>query len=128
MKNNKKLNLQNKHFLAHWRSVTVSIATLAILVLGYKLFISGSKFEESISRKLFYSEKKISIKLSNDNIYTNGIDDILNDISKEITLPKELYVSDNFEIFLIPTEQSPLLMLYYTEKINWILIMQNLYT
>lgn len=102
MKNNKKLNLQNKHFMTHWKSFIVLIATLAILILGYKLFISGSKFEESISRKLFHSEKKISIKLSNDNIYTNGIDDILNDISKEITLPKELYISDNFEIFFNP--------------------------
>lgn len=97
MKNTNKLNLQDKHFIPHWKSVTAIIVTLALLILGYKLFISDSKVGTYISIKLFHS-KNVTIELSDDNIYDNGLDNIINDISKKITLPKELYISDDFKI------------------------------
>lgn len=97
MKNTNKLNLKNKHFIPHWKSITAIIVTLTLLILGYKLFISDSKIGTYISIKLFHS-KNVTIELSNDNIYDNGLDNIISDISKKITLPKELYVSGDFKI------------------------------
>lgn len=80
------------------KTIFITIIAFLALVIVYRFFISGSKFEETISRKLFKSEKNITVKLSNTNIYTNGVDDIISDISKNISLPKELYISGDFKI------------------------------
>lgn len=80
------------------KTIFIIIIAFLALILGYRFFISGSKIEETISRKLFKSEKNITVKLSNTNIYTNGIDDIISDISKKVSLPKELYISGDLKI------------------------------
>ena len=80
------------------KTIFITIIAFLVLIIGYSFFIRGSKFEETISRKLFKSEKNITIKLSNTNIYTNGVNDIISDISKTVSLPKELYISGDFKI------------------------------
>ncbi|CDM70381.1 putative membrane protein [Clostridium bornimense] len=97
MKSTNKLNLKNKHFMPHWKSITAIIVTLTLLIIGCILFISDSKVGTYISIRLFHS-KNVTIELSDDNIYDNGLNNIINDISKKITLPKELYISDDFKI------------------------------
>lgn len=80
------------------KTIFITIIAFLALIIGYRFFISGSKIEETISRKLFKSEKNITVKLSNTDIYNNGIDDIISDISKKVSLPKELYISGDFKI------------------------------
>ena len=77
----------------------LSIIIVITLIFGYKTFIFDSKFEPYILRKLFHPEKNITITLSSDNIYTDEFQNIISDISNEVTLPKELYVSGDFKVF-----------------------------
>lgn len=76
----------------------LSIVIAITLIFGYKTFIFDSKFEPSILRKLSHPEKDITITLSNDNIYKEEFSTIIDDISKEVSLPDELYVSGDFKI------------------------------
>lgn len=77
----------------------LSIVIAITLIFGYKTFIYDSKFEPPILRKLFHPEKNITITLSSDNIHTDEFQNIISDISKEVSLPDELYVSGDFKIF-----------------------------
>lgn len=83
-------------FKVSWKSISLIIVTILFLVFIYKIFISGSKLGASLAIKLFPLEKDINLR--NDNIYTSDIVDILDDISEEVTLPEDIYVSGDFKL------------------------------
>ena len=80
----------------NWKSISLIIVTILFLVFIYKIFISGSRFVDSLAIKLFPLEKDINLR--NDNIYTSDIVDILDDISEEVTLPEDIYISGDFKL------------------------------
>ena len=81
-----------------WSKIAIVILIVTTIFFGYKIYYSGTKYNGKLAWYLEDLFNKKDIELQHNNIYKNGFEGILKDISQEIELPKKLYVTNTINI------------------------------
>lgn len=85
-----------------WICIAIIIIVLTTSFYGVKIYHSAINYNGKLSWFLKDLKDKKSVKLEHNNIYKNGVEGILTDISKKIAMPEKLYVSNNFSLNFDP--------------------------
>ena len=85
-------------FKAIWPYIAIISMVVITLFYGVKIYHSAINYNGKLSWLLSDLKNKKTLKLEHNNIYENGIEVIFTDINKEIYMPKELYVSNSFNL------------------------------
>ena len=78
--------------------VAIAVLIVCTAYFGNRVYRSAVHFNWKLSWFLNDLEKKLYVKLESDNFYENGIDGLLEDLDKKVTLPDKLYLSNNFSL------------------------------
>lgn len=92
----KEINISEKYkrFYKIWICIALIIIMSITSIFGYRVYQSGTKLNGYLAWKLKDLKDKRKITYKNENkIYKDGLKGILDNISEEIDLPKELYVA-----------------------------------
>ncbi|GKX67548.1 WD40/YVTN/BNR-like repeat-containing protein [Inconstantimicrobium mannanitabidum] len=81
-----------------WTYVAIILIVFISLFYGGKIYKSAINYNGKLSWVLGDLKNKKTLKFEHNNIYEQGIEGIFTDINKEITMPKDLYISDNFTL------------------------------
>lgn len=74
---------------------------ILILITGFygtKIVHSAKAYNGKLSWKMDEIKSSRKIRLKHNNIYQNGIEGIFEDLKKELKLPDELYIADEFSL------------------------------
>lgn len=85
-------------FKAIWPYIAIIIMVFITLFYGVKIYHSAINYNGKLSWVLSDLKNKKTVKFEHKNIYENGIEGIFTDVNKEIHMPKELYVSNSFNL------------------------------
>lgn len=93
-----RLVLRYRGYRASYFKIRLASFAAISLIFGGMIIHAAIPYNGALSWKVddFLNHKKIEFK--HDNIYENGINGVLNDIDRKLTLPDKLYVSDDFYV------------------------------
>jgi len=98
-KNNININESKRNiYKTIWIWIAIIIMSGFTIFFGYKTYYSGTKFRGKLSWTLHSLFTERTVEFVHNNIYDDGIDGILSDISEKVNLPKELYIVSNFSV------------------------------
>ncbi|EEM38702.1 hypothetical protein bthur0004_53650 [Bacillus thuringiensis serovar sotto str. T04001] len=81
-----------------WKYISVLILILITSFYGIKIYKSATNYGGKLAWFIESVKNERSVKLERDNIYKYGVEGIFEDINKKYTLPKKLYMSDDFTL------------------------------
>ena len=81
-----------------WYYLTIIIIISTTLITGANIYKSAISFNGKLSWFIHDLKNKKKIELVHNNIYDYGVEGIFKDIEEEITLPGELYLSEEFQL------------------------------
>lgn len=93
-----RLVLRYRGYRASYFKFRLVLFAVISLTFGGMIIHAAIPYNGALSWKVddFFNHKKIEFK--HDNIYKNGINGVLNDIDRRLSLPDKLYVSDDFYV------------------------------
>lgn len=74
------------------------IMAICTMIIAYKVYISATTYNGRVYKILQKTFNEKSIEIINNNVYEDGISGILKDISKEIDLPEDLYMTSSLSL------------------------------
>lgn len=90
---------------AHHKFVVVIVCVEVFMILAASLFYGASIMHSANTGKLSWklqewkhNKNNITIKLTHNNIFEDGVDGIFKDLSKKINLPENLYLLNEFSV------------------------------
>lgn len=81
-----------------WKYISVIILIFITSFYGMKIYKSATNYGGKLAWFIESVKNERSVKLERDNIYKYGVEGIFEDINKKYTLPKKLYMSDDFTL------------------------------
>lgn len=81
-----------------WTRAAITIIVLTTAFYGVKIYHSAINYNGKLSWFLNDLKNKKTVKLEHNDIYEDGIEGILKDIGKKISMPEKLYVSNSFSL------------------------------
>lgn len=81
-----------------WPRVAITIIALTTVFYGVKIYHSAINYNGKLSWFLNDLKNKKTVKFEHNDIYKDGVEGILKDISKKISMPEKLYVSNSFSL------------------------------
>lgn len=81
-----------------WILISLLILISITGFFGYKVYYSGVKYNGKLSWYLDELNRKRTVELTHNNIYKDGVKGILKDINSKTKLPKEMYITDDFDV------------------------------
>ncbi|WP_432707100.1 WD40/YVTN/BNR-like repeat-containing protein [Gottfriedia acidiceleris] len=81
-----------------WKSISIIIFIAITLFYGGNIYKSATNFGGKLAWYIERLKNERSVKFEHNNIYKYGVEGIFEDINKKITLPKKLYIVNNFSI------------------------------
>ena len=82
----------------YWFFTAISVITLLTGVTGYRIYQSAIPYNGKLSWYIgdFFTQKEVPFEQN--NIFEHGLEGLIKDLNAEVTLPKELYVSNAFKL------------------------------
>lgn len=82
----------------------ISIIMIVVITsfYGVKIYQSATNYGGKLAWVIDRLQSERSVKFEHNNIYEYGVEGIFKDISKKYTLPKKLYMTDNFDLTFNP--------------------------
>lgn len=81
-----------------WTYIAIAIIVGLTSFYGYKICKTAINYSGKIAWVLEDLKNKRTIKFEHNNIYEYGIEGIFEDINKKIDMPRELYISETFDL------------------------------
>ena len=81
-----------------WTYIAIVIIVAVTSFYGYKIYNTAINYNGKLAWVLEDLRNKRTVKLEHNNIFKDGIEGIFTDINEKIDIPKELYVSGNFDL------------------------------
>ncbi|WP_367569206.1 hypothetical protein [Lacrimispora sp.] len=72
------------------------------LFYGQKILYSASSFNGKLSWFLYERSHKRTVEITHDNVFSDGMDKMLEDFKKKLQMPEELYVATSFNLHFKP--------------------------
>jgi hypothetical protein len=72
------------------------------LFYGEKIVHSTSNFNGKLSWFLYERSHKRAVEIANDNVFSDGIDEMIADLQQKLQMPEELYVATSFNLHFRP--------------------------
>ncbi|MFL2099648.1 WD40/YVTN/BNR-like repeat-containing protein [Desemzia sp. FAM 23989] len=94
-----------KNISKWWVRFAAVLLVLITLVTGFNIYQSATNFQGKLAFIIDDWVNTRTVEFSHNNLYENGLDGLLGDIQREVSLPNELYVSDEVEITFDQTGQ-----------------------
>ncbi|XRG81190.1 glycosyl hydrolase [Rossellomorea sp. GAMAL-10_SWC] len=84
--------------LKAWKLISIVLFVAITLFYGANIYKSATKFGGKLAWYIERLKNQRSIKFEHNNIYQYGVEGIFEDISNKHTLPKKLYMKNNFSL------------------------------
>lgn len=81
-----------------WTYIAIVIIVAVTSFYGYKIYNTAINYNGKLAWVLEDLRNKRTVKLEHNNIFKDGIEGVFTDINEKIDIPKELYVSGNFDL------------------------------
>ncbi|MFL2105445.1 WD40/YVTN/BNR-like repeat-containing protein [Desemzia sp. FAM 23991] len=81
-----------------WVRSAAAMLVLITLVTGFNLYQSATNLQGKLAFVIDDWLNTRKIEFVHDNLYENGLNGLLGDIQQEVSLPNELYVSDEVDV------------------------------
>lgn len=88
----------NSIYKVIWTYIAIIIIIPITLFYGAKIYHSTINYNGKLSWFISDLKNKKTVGFEHNNIYENGIEGIFTDINKKINIPKDLYVSNSFNL------------------------------
>jgi len=117
-----KRNINEKPLVRLLSTVILTLELIFVLgttgFWGFKIYESATNFSGKLAWYIHEKESSRKIELKDNNFLKTGMEGIIKDIDDKVSLPKELYITNYFEIRLHPdgTIQSIYAFLYGKNK------------
>lgn len=84
--------------LKAWKYISIIFFVSITLFYGVNIYKSATNFGGKLAWYIVRLKNERSVKFEHNNLYQYGVEGIFEDINKKITLPKKLYIVNNFSI------------------------------
>ncbi|MDM5191076.1 glycosyl hydrolase [Bacillus sp. DX4.1] len=84
--------------LKAWKYISIIIIVAITSFYGVKIYKSATNYGGKLAWFIERLKNERSVEFEHNNIYEYGVEGIFEDINKEYTLPKKLYVASDFDI------------------------------
>lgn len=84
--------------LKAWKSISIILFILITFIYGMNIYKSATNFGGKLSWFIERLKNERSVKFEHSNLYQYGVEGIFEDINKKHTLPKKLYIVNNFSL------------------------------
>ncbi|MEH7347628.1 glycosyl hydrolase [Gottfriedia acidiceleris] len=84
--------------LKAWKYISIILFVSITLLYGVNIYKSGTNFNGKLAWYIERLKNQRSVKFEQNNIYKYGVKGIFEDINKKRTLPKKLYIVNNFSL------------------------------
>jgi hypothetical protein len=98
IKKNREYESKKSTNLNSWKYISIIIIIAITSFYGVKIYKSATNYGGKLAWFIERLKNERSVKFENDNIYEYGVKGIFEDINKEYTLPKKLYMASNFNL------------------------------
>ena len=72
------------------------------LFYGEKIVFSASNFNGKLSWLLYEKSHKKTVEIAHDNVFSDGIGEMIGDLEQKLQMPEELYVATSFNLHFKP--------------------------
>ena len=72
------------------------------LFYGEKIVLSASNFNGKLSWLLYEKSHKRTVEIAHDNVFSDGIGEMIGDLEQKLQMPEELYVATSFNLHFKP--------------------------
>ena len=72
------------------------------LFYGEKIVLSASNFNGKLSWLLYEKSHKRTVEIDHDNVFSDGISEMIGDLEEKLQMPEELYVATSFNLHFKP--------------------------
>lgn len=81
-----------------WKYISIIIIVIITSFYGVKIYKSATNYGGKLAWFIERLKNERSVEFEHNDIYKDGVEGIFEDINKEYTLPKKLYISNNFDL------------------------------
>ncbi len=81
-----------------WQYISIIIMVAITLFYGVEIYKSATNYGGKLAWTIERIKNERSVKFEHNNIYEYGVEGIFEDINKEYTLPKKLYMASDFKL------------------------------
>ncbi|MBS4192299.1 glycosyl hydrolase [Bacillus sp. FJAT-49705] len=81
-----------------WQYISIIIILAITLFYGVEIYKSATNYGGKLAWTIERLKNERSVKFEHNNIYEYGVEGIFEDINKEYTLPKKLYMASDFKL------------------------------
>ncbi|WP_416827934.1 WD40/YVTN/BNR-like repeat-containing protein [Ectobacillus polymachus] len=85
-----------------WKYISIIIIVVITSFYGVGIYKSATNYGGKLAWVIDRLKNERSVKFEHNNIYQYGAEGIFKDINKKYTLPKKLYMTDNFDLTFNP--------------------------
>src|SRR5699024_5133109 len=81
-----------------WSAFSLVVLLSITVITGFHIYQSAVNFQGKLAFKIHDLRFKKEIEFVHDNLYEDGLNGLLEDIETKASLPKELYMSSEFDL------------------------------
>lgn len=95
-------NRKERSFRRKLMGITLICFGVITTYYGFLIYQSAQPFKGKLSWFIDDIKHKKTVELKHDNIYSDGIQGLFNDLNTKLELPAELYLSTSFSLYFTP--------------------------
>ncbi|MFD4704406.1 WD40/YVTN/BNR-like repeat-containing protein [Gottfriedia sp. NPDC058432] len=84
--------------LKAWKYISIVLFVSITLLYGVNIYKSGTNYNGKLAWYIERLKNQRSVKFEHNNVYNYGVKGIFDDINKKHSMPKKLYIVNNFSI------------------------------
>ncbi len=93
---------KNRWLYRGYMSVLLLFGIGTTLFYGEKIVLSASSFNGKLSWFLYERSHKRTVEITHDNVFSDGMDEMLADLEQKLQMPEDLYVATSFNLYFKP--------------------------